>query len=84
MNNISTEEIYDKVKNKLKLLYKVSENNEKIIKLAKTIDYFHKDKDWLLIIENGLDKINSSINIINSKWNNSLTNMIDKILNSVK
>ena len=84
MENNEILNLYNRVKEKLKLLYSVTEESEKIIKLAQTIDYFQKDKEWLQIIENWLDKINASINTIKKDWNSNLIEMIDSILNSVK
>jgi len=80
----NTEKIYKRVKDKIFLLKEhITNDNEQLIKLEKTVDYLENDKEWLTIIENWLDKIIVSVNLIKKEWNEGFSKMLNNIINSI-
>ena len=76
--------IYTRIKDKIFLLKEhITKDNELLLKLEKTVDYLKEDKEWLTIIENWLDKIIVSVNIIKKDWSEGFSKMLNNILKSV-
>ena len=76
--------IYNRIKDKIFLLKEhITKDNEQLLKLEKTVDYLQNDKEWLTIIENWLDKIIVSVNIIKKDWSEGFSKMLNNILKSV-
>lgn len=75
---------YNRIKDKIFILKEnITNDNEQLEKLEKTVDYLKNDEEWLKIIENWLDKIITSVNIIKRDWSENFSEMLNKILKSV-
>ncbi len=81
---IENKKIYTRIKDKIFLLKEhITKDNEQLQKLEKTVDYLKNDIEWLTIIENWLDKIIVSVNLIKKEWNEWFSKMLNNILKSI-
>ncbi|MFK7780316.1 MAG: hypothetical protein QM490_04135 [Candidatus Gracilibacteria bacterium] len=80
----NTNKIYADIKQNLSSLFKIAPDNKNLLKLDQATEYLQNNPEGLLIIQNGLEKINKSVTKINKHGEKQFSSIIEDILISVK